>query len=224
LVYNWWTIFSWRLGIRNKHAKRITSRPFWPWHGIARQNPSRKIQATGGESRQPQPRKALARSRKSDQCGALSQKRNQGLNCRAVDAMGAVGADSQAGVSSISWWQGHRKHRPELADAPANRRLGSFSQSKPAPAFDQVEGKTLGWKRLSDFFNLRVFVSTRRCCGKLLLRRDDVFVVPPREQEKKLWGRSWGSRPSGKGHTRKFGWHPWLKKVSTGKVGTAKLL
>ena len=34
LVYNWWTIFM-RLGIPDKHAEAITSRP---WHyGIARQ-------------------------------------------------------------------------------------------------------------------------------------------------------------------------------------------
>ena len=35
LVYNWWTIFM-RLGIPEKHAEAITSRPLAP-HGIARQ-------------------------------------------------------------------------------------------------------------------------------------------------------------------------------------------
>src|SRR5437899_12049271 len=35
LVYNWWTIFM-RLGIPDKHAEAITSRPL-ALHGIARQ-------------------------------------------------------------------------------------------------------------------------------------------------------------------------------------------
>ena len=35
LAYNWWTIFM-RLGVPDKHAEAITSRPLAP-HGIARQ-------------------------------------------------------------------------------------------------------------------------------------------------------------------------------------------
>ena len=35
IVYNWWTIFM-RLGIPDKHAEAVTSRPL-ALHGIARQ-------------------------------------------------------------------------------------------------------------------------------------------------------------------------------------------
>src|SRR5260370_12746350 len=54
---------------------------------------------------------------------------NQG-DCGAVDAKGAMEADSQRRVSPIPWWQGHRKRWP----ARRRPRLMPFLGSKAATA------------------------------------------------------------------------------------------
>jgi hypothetical protein len=56
LVYNWWTIFM-RLGIPEKHAEAITSRPL-ALHGIARQTRHGNQTTWRSRARTPRPRRS----------------------------------------------------------------------------------------------------------------------------------------------------------------------
>ena len=62
LIYNWWTIFM-RLGIPDKHAEAVTSRPL-ALHGIARLTRhanQRTVEITGTHAKAPLITEALTR-------------------------------------------------------------------------------------------------------------------------------------------------------------------
>jgi len=103
LVYNWWTIFM-RMGIPDKHAEAITSRPL-ALHGIARQTRhgnQTTVEITSTHAKASQITEILT------QVSAFLKRIK--IICRAVDAKRALEADPQRCVSSLSRWQGHRHH------------------------------------------------------------------------------------------------------------------
>jgi hypothetical protein len=104
LIYNWWTIYM-RLGIPDKHAEAITSRPL-ALHGIARRirhSNQTTVEVTSTHS------KALVIA-VADQ-GERVPQANQG-DCGAVNSSRTLAADSQRRLSVFSPWEGARKRWP----------------------------------------------------------------------------------------------------------------
>jgi hypothetical protein len=119
LVYNCWTIFM-RLGIPDKHAEAITSRPL-ALHGIARQ--TRHSNQTTVEITTHRVSSSMIRSKNRFGQHALQGTFDcQGVDegerlswahqreCGAVHPSGSLEADIECRLSAISSWQGAGKY------------------------------------------------------------------------------------------------------------------